>query len=128
MDCPLMCISILTLLDRGHCMSGSCATGLDRQAVKRRLLVDVFGRRGLYPSPVEDAFQRLYPTVHQFIRSVNRDGRARLLRRLQRAEADFTIRRVGERLARTGGACPSRQRQRRVALSACRRGRRRNGR
>jgi hypothetical protein len=80
------------------------ATGLDRPTAKRRFMADVLGKRGSYRSSVEDAFRRRYPSVHHFVRFVNRADHATLLRQLQRAESDFVIGGVGQRLAGTRGA------------------------
>ena len=73
-------------------------TGMPRGAVKKGLLRDVFGKRGSYPSPLEDAFRASFPGVHQLIRWFNRDDHAALLRELQRVESDLVIHRVGHRL------------------------------
>jgi hypothetical protein len=73
-------------------------TGMPRGAVKKGLLRDVFGKRGSYPCPLEDAFRASFPAVHQFIRWFNRDDHAALLRHLQRVESDLVIDRVGRRL------------------------------
>ena len=62
-------------------------TGLDRQTVKLRFLVDVLAKRGRYPSPVEQVFRRDYPTVHRAIRETNRDDHGTLIRMLQAAES-----------------------------------------
>ena len=55
-----------------------------RDAVKKALLRDVLAKKGLYPSPFEDVFQSIFPSVHQFVRWVNRKDHATLIRILQR--------------------------------------------
>jgi hypothetical protein len=83
-------------------------TGLSRADVKVGLLRDVFGKRGRYPSRVEDAFRQSFPGVHAFVRRFNRDDHGALLKELQRVESDLVIRRVGGRLSRSGcGPCVS---------------------
>ena len=77
-------------------------TGLSRAEVKVALLRDVFGRRGWYPSPVEDAFRKSFPAVWRFVRRFNRDDHGALLKQLQRVESDLVIQQVGKRLAGNG--------------------------
>ncbi len=69
------------------------ADGIGRGEIKRRFLVDVLAKKGRYSSVVENAFRQLFPSVHAFIRRVNRDGteHANLIRELQRAESSFVI-------------------------------------
>ena len=76
--------------------------GIGRDEIKRRFLVDVLAKKGRYPSVVENAFQRLFPSVHGFIRWTNRDGQehANLIRELQRAESAFVIETVVDELVR----------------------------
>ena len=76
--------------------------GMSRPEVKKRLLRDVFGKRGHYPSQLEQAFREDFPGVHRFIRWFNRDDHAALLRELQRVESDLVIHRVGRRLRDMG--------------------------
>ncbi len=68
-------------------------SGIGRDEFKRRFLADVIAKKGRYSSIVEDAFQRLFPSVYGFIRCVNRDGceHANLIRLLQRAESQIVI-------------------------------------
>jgi hypothetical protein len=73
-------------------------TGLDRDAVKLAFLRDVLAKRGRYPSAVEQAFLVEFPTVHQYIRSVNCRDHAELIRHLQRLESWLVIERVSPRL------------------------------
>ena len=83
-------------------------TGLSRAEVKLGLLRDVFGKRGRYPSAVEEAFRQSFPGVHAFVRRFTRDDHGALLRELQRVESQLVIQRVGGRLSRAGcGACVS---------------------
>lgn len=46
-----------------------------------------------YPSPIEDKFRELFPTVHRYIRHVNESGweHANLIRMLQREESKLVI-------------------------------------
>jgi hypothetical protein len=73
-------------------------TGLSRDAVKLALLRDVLAKRGRYPSRVEDAFRREFPEVYSFVRMVNRDDHAELIRRLQRRESWLVVEQVAPRL------------------------------
>ncbi len=73
-------------------------TGLSRDAVKLAVLRDVLAKRGRYPSPVEDVFRGEFPEVYSFIRRVNRDDHAELIRRLQRRESWLVIENVAPRL------------------------------
>ena len=65
--------------------------GITRDAFKRRFLADVIAKRGRYPSVVEDCFRDLFPNVYQFVRYVNRDDHATLIRLLQEEESQFVI-------------------------------------
>jgi hypothetical protein len=73
-------------------------TGLSRNAVKRAVLRDVLAKKGPYPSVVEDVFRRAFPEVYSFIRRVNRNDHAELIRRLQRRESWLVIENVAPRL------------------------------
>jgi len=66
---------------------------LTRDDVKKRFMADILAKQGNYPSVVEAVFREHFPTVHRFIRKVNRDGaeHANLIRLLQRAESDLVI-------------------------------------
>jgi hypothetical protein len=77
-------------------------TGLSRREVKKGLLRDVFGKRGWYPSALEDAFRRSFPGPWRFVRRFNRDDHGALLKQLQRVESDLVIQQVGGRLAGNG--------------------------
>jgi hypothetical protein len=67
--------------------------------LKKRFLADVLAKRKAnrygdeYQSNVEDTFRRLFPSVYQFIRDINRDGweHATLIRRLQQEESKLVI-------------------------------------
>ena len=65
--------------------------GISRSEFKRRFLADVLAKKGRYPSMVEDRFREQFPTVYQFVRNINRDDHASLIRRLQEAESQFVI-------------------------------------
>jgi len=73
-------------------------TGTDRPYAKKRFLVDVLAKKGGYQSKHEDAFRQRFPSVWNYIRSVNQKDHGELIRRLQRAEADFVIHSVAPRL------------------------------
>ena len=73
-------------------------SGLTRELVKKRFLIDVLAKRGRYPSDVERAFRAEFPTVHRAIRYVNRDDHGELIRLLQRMEAWLVIEQVSPRL------------------------------
>ena len=81
---------------------------MDRETVKRKLLSDVIAKRKAsrwgaeYPSAMEDVFREAFPTVHRFVRQVNRDGweHANLIRLLQREESSLVIDTVSADLAR----------------------------
>jgi len=70
----------------------------DRDELKRRVMRDVFAKRGRYPSAVEDAFRSLFPAVHSLIRQINRQHHATLIRQLQRMESTLVIEQVSGRL------------------------------
>ena len=63
-------------------------TGLERDAVKLAVLRDVFAKKGRYPSSVESAFREAFPSVYAFIRQVNREDHAALIRLLQRDDGE----------------------------------------
>ena len=67
--------------------------GISRDEIKRKFLADVIAKKGRYPTVVEDKFRELFPSVHRFIRRINRDGleHANLIRLLQREESSFVI-------------------------------------
>jgi hypothetical protein len=73
-------------------------TGLTRDAVKLGVVRDVLAKRGRYPSPVENVFRREFPAVYSFVRRVNRDDHAELIRRLQRRESWLVVEHVSPRL------------------------------
>jgi len=69
-------------------------TGLSRDLVKHRFLVDVLAKRGRYPSRVEDVFRREFPEVYRFVRRVNRRDHGELIRRLQGLESWLVVEQV----------------------------------
>jgi hypothetical protein len=69
-------------------------TGLSRDTVKLSLLRDVLAKKGRYPSAMEEVFRREFPEVYAYVRRVNRDDHAELIRRLQRLESRLVIHRV----------------------------------
>ena len=69
-------------------------TGLTRGVVKRRFLVDVLAKKGRYPSAVERALREAFPEVYRFVRMVNRNDPAELIRRLQGLESWLVIEQV----------------------------------
>jgi len=73
-------------------------TGLDRDAVKLGLLRDVLAKRGRYPSAVETAFRREFPSVYQFIRRTNRQDHGELIRLLQHAESWLVVETIAPKL------------------------------
>lgn len=73
-------------------------SGLDRDTVKLRLLVDVLAKRGRYPSAVESAFRKLFPSVYRSIKRTNRDDHGELIRQLQRMESWLVVETVAPRL------------------------------
>ncbi len=73
-------------------------SGLPREFVKKRFLVDVLAMKGRYPSKVERAFQAEFPTVHRAIRYINRADHGELIRLLQRMEAWLVVETVSPRL------------------------------
>ena len=64
-------------------------------------MADILAKRGNYPSAVEDVFREHFPTVHRFVRNINKGGseHANLIRLLQRAESDLVIGTVAADLA-----------------------------
>lgn len=76
-------------------------TGLTREGVKRRFLVDVLAPRRLYPSPVREAFQRMFPAVDACVRRVNAKDHGTLIRFLQRMESWLVLECVAPRLVET---------------------------
>jgi hypothetical protein len=74
------------------------AAGVVRCEAKRRFLVDVLAKRGTYPSIVEDAFRVMFPAVLDYVRAVNRNDHATLIRTLQKLESWLVIEQVCGRL------------------------------
>ncbi|WP_010581915.1 hypothetical protein [Schlesneria paludicola] len=67
------------------------APELDRDAIKKKILADVIAKKGKYQSKVEDKFRELFPSVYRFIKKVNANDHANLIRLLQREESHFVI-------------------------------------
>ena len=65
-----------------------------RNEVKRRFLTDCIAKKGNYPSVIEDVFRAEFPGVWQFIKDVNRDDHATVIRILQRLESWLVIEQV----------------------------------
>ena len=65
--------------------------GISRDMFKRRFLQDVIAKKGQYPSVVTNSFCNLFPSVHRFIRDINKSDHATLIRQLQQAESEFII-------------------------------------
>jgi len=82
----------MRLLDAG--------VGWSRDQVKKRFLADVLAKRGDYPSIIEDIFRAEWPGVWRFIRTVNKDDHATLIRILQQLEAWLVIEQVCDRFVR----------------------------
>jgi hypothetical protein len=71
----------------------------ERESVKRAILRDILAKRGNYPCPFEDVFKTAFPSIHRFVRWVNRDDHATLIRLLQRFESWLVIENVAPKLA-----------------------------
>jgi hypothetical protein len=72
-------------------VEGISLVGDPRESVKKALLRDVIAKRGSYPCAFEDMFRRAFPTVHSFVRFVNRDDHKTLVRVLQRLESWLVV-------------------------------------
>ena len=70
----------------------------DRDRVKLWLLRDVLAKKGDYPSDFAGVFREAFPSVHRFVRWVNRNNYAELIRSLQRLESWLVIETVAPRL------------------------------
>ncbi|MBU4270585.1 MAG: hypothetical protein KKE86_12245 [Planctomycetes bacterium] len=70
----------------------------ERESVKKAVLRDFLAKRGCYPCAFEDAFRTAFPSVHRFVRWVNREDHATLIRLLQRFESWLVIESVAPRL------------------------------
>ena len=71
---------------------------LQRDFVKTSFLRDVIAKRGRYPCEFERVFREAFPAVHRFIRWINKDDHAELIRLLQRLESFVVIENVATRL------------------------------
>jgi hypothetical protein len=70
----------------------------ERDSVKKAVLRDLLAKLGTYPCRFEDVFRTAFPSVHRFVRWVNRDDHATLIRLLQRFESWLVIENVAPRL------------------------------
>jgi hypothetical protein len=79
-----------------------CASALSRDKVKLGVLRDVVAKKGCYSSVVEDAFALHFPSVLEYIRSVNSVGddspHGNLIRALQRAESRLVVETIAPKL------------------------------
>ena len=73
-------------------------TGLDRICREARVSARRAGQARPLPEPREEAFREAFPSVHAFIRSVNRHDHGELIRHLQRLESWVVIEHVSPRL------------------------------
>jgi hypothetical protein len=80
--------------------------GFTRDYAKERLLIDVFGKKGKYPSELANVFESLFPPVFGFVQDFNEDNHAALLLELQRVEANLVIWKLGLALPETYPAFP----------------------
>lgn len=64
---------------------------ISRDEFKLLFLRDVIAKKGRYPSKVENAFRKAFPSVYGFIKFVNRQDHANLIRLLQQEESAFVI-------------------------------------
>jgi hypothetical protein len=73
-------------------------SGLDRDECKVPFMKHVLAKNGLYHSQFEDDFRHRFPSVHRFVRLMNRRDHANLIRILQRLEAWLVVETVALRL------------------------------
>ena len=73
-------------------------TALQRDFVKTAFLRDVIAKCGRYPCEFECVFREVFPSVYRFIRWINKDDHAELIRLLQRLESYLVIENVATRL------------------------------
>ena len=66
---------------------------ISREEIKQRFVTDILAKKGQYLSEVEKLFRELFPTVYEFVRATNKDGKERsnLIRELQREESKLVI-------------------------------------
>ena len=69
-----------------------------RDRVKVLLMRDVLAKNGCYGSPFESVFRGAFPSVHRFVRWINRGDHAELIRTLQRLESWLVVENVAPRL------------------------------
>jgi hypothetical protein len=102
--CPVPCCPSVAVFSEA-CLSGELFGILgmrltdagviwSRNEVKRRFLTDCIAKKGNYPSVIEDVFRAEFPGVWQFIKDVNRDDHATVIRILQRLESWLVIEQV----------------------------------
>ena len=81
------------------CSGAGVALALpERESVKRAVLRDILAKRGAYPCPFEDVFRTAFPSIHRFVRWVNRGDHATLIRLLQRFESWLVVENIAPRL------------------------------
>lgn len=73
-----------------------------RERVKKLLPRDVIAKKGKYRSPFQVAFRIAHPSVHKFVRWMNRRDHGELIRALQRLESYVVIENVAPRLVSRG--------------------------
>ena len=66
---------------------------ISREKLKKNFMSAVLAKKNQYSSDVEDLFRELFPTVYEFVRVTNKDGKEHenLIRLLMRAESQFVI-------------------------------------
>jgi hypothetical protein len=69
---------------------------MTRKQLQKKFLADVLAKLGEYQSDVEDYFRIRFPTIYQFIRAINHDDHAMLIRWLQQEESTLVIGMVSE--------------------------------
>jgi hypothetical protein len=75
-------------------------TGLTRKRAKQQMMSSVFFGRNDSRSRTKGAFRKCFPEVAALLEDVKADDHAELARLLQRAESDFIVRTVCDRLRR----------------------------
>ena len=75
-------------------------TGLTRKRTKRQMMSSVFFGRNDSRSRTKRAFRKHFPEVAALLDEIKADDHAELARLLQRAESDFVVRTVCDRLRR----------------------------
>ena len=75
-------------------------TGLTRKRTKQQMMSSVFFGRNVSRSRTKRAFRKWFPEVAVLLDEIKADDHAELARLLQRAESDFIVRTVCDRLRR----------------------------